>query len=70
MNQKMDGNAMWVVGTIDYLVAKLQGKFLTHGVMDSFGVVYPQYWLQFDAKESFYNHLDDLGNLLPPQKIG
>jgi hypothetical protein len=49
---------MWVVGTIDYLVAKLQGKFPTHGVMDSFGVVYPHYWLQFDAKESFHNNLD------------
>jgi hypothetical protein len=30
---------------IDYLVKDPEGKFLTHGVMDSMGVVYPQYWL-------------------------
>jgi hypothetical protein len=26
--------------------------------VDSLSVVYPQYWLQFDAKECFNNHLD------------
>ncbi len=62
---------MWVVGTIDYLVAKLQRKFPTHGVMDSFGVVYPQYWLQFDAKESFHNHLDVIkATICHPKKLG
>ncbi len=62
---------MWVVGIIDYLVAKLQRKFPTHGVMDSFGVVYPQYWLQFDAKESFHNHLDVIkATFCHPKKLG
>jgi hypothetical protein len=29
---------------------KLQGRCPTHGMMDSLGVVYPQYWLQSNAE--------------------
>jgi hypothetical protein len=32
-----------MVGAIDCLVNKLEGKFPAHGVMDSLNVVYPQY---------------------------
>jgi hypothetical protein len=36
---------IWVVGATDCLAAKLQRRFHAHDVMDSLGVVYPQYWL-------------------------
>jgi hypothetical protein len=50
---------MWVVRVIDCLVTlKLQGRCLTHGMVDNLGVVYPQYWLQSNAKESFCKHLN------------
>ncbi len=36
---------IWVVRAIDCLAAKLERKFLTYDVMESLGVMYPQYWL-------------------------
>jgi hypothetical protein len=39
------------------LVKDLERRFLTHGVMDNMGVLYPQYWLQLDAKAIFAKHL-------------
>jgi hypothetical protein len=41
----IDVVVIWVVGAIDCLAAKLQGRFHAHDVMDNSGVVYPQYWL-------------------------
>jgi hypothetical protein len=41
----IDVVVIWVVGATDCLAAKLQGRFHAHDVMDSSGVVYPQYWL-------------------------
>jgi hypothetical protein len=47
-----------MVGVIDCLVKKLEGRFHAHWVMDiSLGVVYPQYWLQIDEEASFAKHL-------------
>jgi hypothetical protein len=37
--------SIWVVRDVDCLATKLQGRFPTYGVIDSFGVVYPQYWI-------------------------
>jgi hypothetical protein len=36
---------MCLVKVIDYLIANLQGRFSSHGIMDNLGMVYPQYWL-------------------------
>jgi hypothetical protein len=36
---------MCLVGVIDCLIVKLQGRFSIHGIMNNLGVVYPQYWL-------------------------
>ncbi len=41
----IDVVVIWVVGATDCLAAKLQRRFHAHDVMDSSGVVYPQYWL-------------------------
>jgi hypothetical protein len=41
----IDVVVIWVVRVIDCLATKLQGRFLSHGVVNSLGVVYPQYWL-------------------------
>jgi hypothetical protein len=41
---------MGVVAAIDHFIVKLQVKFPTHGIMDSLGVVYPHYCLQFDVE--------------------
>ncbi len=39
--------------------------------MDSLSVVYPQYWLQFDAKECFSKHLDVIKvGFYHPKKLG
>jgi hypothetical protein len=54
---KLTKKWMWVVRVIDCLVIlKLQGRCLIHGMMDNLGVVYPQYWLQSNAKKSFCKH--------------
>jgi hypothetical protein len=37
------GGCMCLVGVIDCLIAKLQGKFSIQGIMDNLGVVYSQY---------------------------
>jgi hypothetical protein len=41
----IDVVVIWVVRVVDSLVIELQGRFPIHDVMDSLGVVYPQYWL-------------------------
>jgi hypothetical protein len=38
------------------LMRKLEIKFSAHGVMNDFGIVYSQYWLQLDFDASFANH--------------
>jgi hypothetical protein len=56
---------------VDYLVNKLEGRFLAHGVMDSLNVVYPQYWLQLNEKVSFSNHLHVIKKTYyHPKKMG
>lgn len=37
---------------------RLNIRFSTHGVMDAFKIVYPQYWLQLDCKASFVKLLE------------
>jgi hypothetical protein len=39
------------------LIQELETRFLAHGVMDAFGIVYPQYWLQADCETFFPKHL-------------
>jgi hypothetical protein len=40
-------------------------------MMDSLGVVYPQYWLQFDVEYFFWKHLDVIKeNFCHPKKLG
>jgi len=41
----IDVVVIWVVGATYCLAAKLQRRFHVHDVMDSSGVVHPQYWL-------------------------
>jgi hypothetical protein len=41
----IDVVVIWVVGAIDCLAAKLERRFLTYDVMESLGVMHPQYWL-------------------------
>jgi hypothetical protein len=40
------------------LIQELETRFLAHGVMDVFGIVYPQYWLQPYCEASFPEHLE------------
>ncbi len=46
-----------LVGVAETLIQELETRFPTHGVMDAFGIVYPQYWLQVDCETSFPKHL-------------
>jgi hypothetical protein len=39
------------------LIVKLQGRFPTQKLMDAFGIVYPQYWLQLELETRFVTHL-------------
>ncbi len=39
----MDVYVWTLVGVADFLVAQLQGRFLAYEIIDSLGVVYPQY---------------------------
>jgi hypothetical protein len=32
-----------LVGVAETLIERLETRFVTHGVMDAFGIVYPQY---------------------------
>ncbi len=60
-----------VLGVVDFLVAKLQVRFLVHKVIDSLGVVYPLYWLQCDVEKSICKHLDMImTTFLSPKKLG
>ncbi len=34
--------------------------FLAHGVTNTLGIIYPQYWLQLDCEASFIKHLEVL----------
>jgi hypothetical protein len=71
MNQKMDGNTN--VGCKEYCLpcCKIVKEIPYSWCHDSAGVVYPQYWLHFDAKESFHNHLDGIkATFCHPKKLG
>lgn len=50
---------------------ELTSRFLSHGVMDALGVVYPQYWVHGDCDASFREHLDVLKDFYwEPKWIG
>jgi hypothetical protein len=38
---------------VEVLIAKMKAWFSFHNVLDTFGVVYPLYWLQGDYEVSF-----------------
>jgi hypothetical protein len=42
------------------LIVELDVQFLKQAVLDAMGVIYPQYWLQVDAKMTFPRHLEVL----------
>ena len=39
------------------LIAELETRFLANHIMDSLGIVFPQYWLQENVDMSFSTHL-------------
>jgi hypothetical protein len=47
-----------LVRVVEILILELETRFLAHGVMDVFGIVYLQYWLQPDCEASFPKHLE------------
>jgi len=46
-----------LVGVVETLIQELETRFLAHGVIDVFGILYSQYWLQLDCEASFPKHL-------------
>jgi len=42
------------------LIVELDVRFPKQVVLDAMGVIYPQYWLQVDAKMTFPQHLEVL----------
>jgi hypothetical protein len=46
-----------VVKIVESLSSKLEGKFPSHKVLDAFGIIYPQYYVQEGANTSFQKHL-------------
>jgi hypothetical protein len=42
------------------LVVKLKSRFLVQQLMNVLSLIYPQYWLQEDAKINFNKHLEIL----------
>jgi hypothetical protein len=47
-----------LVRAANTLIQELETKFLAHGVMDVFGILYPYYLLQLDYEASFPKHLE------------
>jgi hypothetical protein len=41
----------------DLLMFELEWRFLNHGLMNDFGIIYSQYWLQLDCESTFVDHL-------------
>jgi hypothetical protein len=63
--------ALGVVAALDCLIVKLQMKFPTHGIMDSLGVVYSHYCLQFYVEKNVQKHLDVIKAIFcHPKKLG
>jgi hypothetical protein len=46
-----------LVGIAENLTGELEIKFPTQSVINAFGIVYPQYWLQLNYDVAFANHL-------------
>ncbi len=44
-----------MVEIVKSFYAKLNNNFPLHGILDAFDIIYLQYWLQEDIKESFSN---------------
>lgn len=51
-----------VANVATHLINELQRWFPQHAKLDAFDIVYPQYWLQSYAKDTFAKHLDTLQN--------
>jgi hypothetical protein len=67
LNQKKK----WVVRFVNFLVVKLLGRFLTHGITNNLGMVHPQCWLLSNVKENFIKHLNVIKvSFLHPKKLG
>ena len=49
--------ALSVTSATENLIAELQERFPTSKLMNAFGFVYPQYWLQKNTEEDFVKHL-------------
>jgi hypothetical protein len=53
------------------LISELSNNFLTYELMDSLGVVYPQFWLNFNVEGSFQQHLNVIKSIYcVPKKHG
>jgi hypothetical protein len=60
-----------VVRVVDRILIKLEGTFHGHGIMDSFGVVYPQYWLYSNVEKKFNKHVKVIKGVdNHPKKVG
>ncbi len=42
---------------VNNLIIKLQGQFLAQNLINGFGNVYPQYWLQLELETKFVTYL-------------
>jgi hypothetical protein len=57
-----------LAGATETLIQELETRFPTHGVMDAFGIVYPQYWSHADYETSFPKHLAIIKTILCSNK--
>jgi hypothetical protein len=44
----------------EILMQELENRFPSSDILSVFGILYPQYWLQDNAKEAFPKHLQVL----------
>jgi hypothetical protein len=51
---------LWCTEVAQALSDELDRRFPHQEVLDAFGIIYPQYWMQEGADESFHKHLDIL----------
>jgi hypothetical protein len=56
---------------VEFLISKLQSHFLSHNVMEVFGVVYLQYSMMVDSEESLMRQFNVIkAQYIYPKKIG
>lgn len=56
----LDMGFFWCAGAARQLLRELESRFPSNNVMDAMGIMYPQYWLQSGAEETFPRHLSIL----------